>query len=44
MAYESAQARGQIGAAAAGLWHSHSNPRFKPCLKPIPQFMAMPDP
>ena len=43
-AYGSSQARDPIGAAAAGLHHSHSNARSKPCLWPIPQLMAMPDP
>jgi len=32
MAYGSSQARGLIGAAAAGLHHSHSNTRSEPCL------------
>ena len=31
-AYGSSQARGQFGAVAAGLRHSHSNTRSKPCL------------
>ena len=31
-AYASSQARGQIGAAAAGLYHSHSNRVFEPHL------------
>ena len=39
-AYGSSQARGQLGAAAAG----HSNSGSKPCLQPILQLMAMPDP
>ena len=38
------QARSQIRAAAANLHHSHSNVGSEPCLRPIPQFMAMPDP
>ena len=38
------QTKGQIGATAAGLCHSHSNIRYKPSLQPIPQLMAMPDP
>ena len=33
---KSSQARGQIGAVAAGLHHSHSNARSKPCLPPTP--------
>jgi len=32
MAYGGSQARGQIGAVAAGLHHSHSNVRSEPCL------------
>ena len=44
MAYGGAQARGGIGAIAAGLRHSHSHSRSKPCLQPIPQLMAMLDP
>ena len=31
-AYGGSQARGQIGAVAASLSHSHSNARFEPCL------------
>ena len=38
------QARGQIGATAAGLHHSHSNARSEPHLRSIPQLMEMPDP
>ena len=41
-AYGSFQARGQTGATAA--CHSHSNAGPEPCLQPIPQLMAMPDP
>ena len=37
------QAWGQIGAAAAGLHHSHSNARSEPHLRPSPQLMATPD-
>ena len=33
MAYGGSQARGLIGAAAAGLHHSHSNARSEPCLE-----------
>ena len=40
----SSLARGQIGAAAAGLHHSHSNAGSKPCLRPTPQLMAPPGP
>ena len=43
-AYRSFQAGGWIGAAAAGLHHSHSNTRSKPHLWPTPQLMATPDP
>ena len=38
------QARGLIGAAAAGLRHSHSNARPEPCLRPTPQLTAISDP
>ena len=44
VAYGSSQARDQIGAADAGLPHSHSNPRSEPCLQPTPQLIAMLDP
>ena len=44
VAYGSSQARGQIGAAAASLHHSHSNARSELHLRPAPQLMAMPDP
>ena len=43
-AYGVSQARGCIGAAAAGLRHSHSNPGSKLSLQPAPQLMATPDP
>ena len=43
-AYGSSQARGLIGAVAAGLRHSHSNDRSKPHLRPTPQLTATPDP
>uniref|UniRef100_A0A8D0LDK1 Prefoldin subunit 4 n=1 Tax=Sus scrofa TaxID=9823 RepID=A0A8D0LDK1_PIG len=36
----SSQARGQIGAAPAGLSHSHSNARSEPPLQPLPQLAA----
>ena len=42
-AYGGSQARGGIGAVAAGLRHRHSNTRSKLCLRPIPQFMATRD-
>ena len=38
------QARGLIGAAAAGLRQSHSNAGFKPRLQLTPQLTATPDP
>ena len=43
-AYGSSQARGQIEATAAGLYHSHSNARSEPSLRTTPQLTAMPDP
>lgn len=43
LAYVSSQARGQIGAVAAGLHHSQSNAGFEPHLQPTPQLTAMPD-
>ena len=43
-AYGGSQARGLIGAAAAGLHHSHSNSGSKPCLRATPQLTATPDP
>ena len=39
-AYGGSQARGQIGAVAASLCHSHSNSRSKPHLQPTPQLMT----
>ena len=44
MAYGGSQARGQIGAVAAGLGHSHNNTGSKQHLRPTPQPTAMPDP
>ena len=44
MAYGGSQARGQIGAAAAGLCHSHSNVGPKQHLQTSLQLMIMPDP
>ena len=41
-AYGSSQVRGQIGAAAASLHHSHSSTGSNSCLQP--QFMVPPDP
>ena len=43
-AYEGSQARGQIGAIAAGLLRSHSNARSELRLQPTPQLTATPDP
>ena len=43
-AYGSSQARGRIGATAAGLCHSYSNMISKPHLRPTPQLTAMLDP
>ena len=40
----SSQARGQIGALAAGLHHNHSNTESQPSLQPTPQLMAILDP
>ena len=40
MAYGSSQAMGWVGAAAAGLCHSHSNSRSKPHLRPTLQLTA----
>ena len=42
-AYEGSQARGLIGATAAGLNHGHSNARSEPHLEPTPQLTAMLD-
>ena len=36
-AYEGSQFRGEIGAAAAGLHHSHSSARSEPSLPPMLQ-------
>ena len=44
VAYGSSQARGGIGAAAAGLHHSHSNVGSEPHLQPMLQLVAMLDP
>jgi len=44
VAYGSSQARGQTGATASHLHHSHSHVRFEPHLQPTPQFTATPDP
>ena len=39
-AYGGSQARGPIGAVAAGLHQSHSNAGSKPSLQPTPQLTA----
>ena len=44
VAYGTSQARGCIGAAAAGLHHSHGNEGSKQCLQTTPQFTATRDP
>ena len=44
MAYGGSQARGRMGATAAGLHQSHSNTGSEPCLQPTPQLTATPDP
>ena len=44
VAYGGSQARRPIRATAASLRHSHSNARSEPCLRPMPQLTAMPDP
>ena len=42
-AYGGSQARGPVGAIAAGLHHSHSHARSEPHLPPTLQLTAMPD-
>ena len=42
--YGGSQARGQIGATAAGLHHSHSNAESELHLRPTSQLTAMQDP
>ena len=44
VAYEGSQARGQMGAIAALLHHSHSNLGSELHLRSRPQLTAMPDP
>ena len=44
VAYGGSQARGLVGAVAAGLHHSHSNARLGPRLQTTPQLMATLDP
>ena len=43
MAYESSQATGGSGAAAANLYHSHSCTGSEPHLQPTPQLVTTPD-
>ena len=43
-AYGGSQARGPIGAVAAGLHQSHSNAGSEPRLQPAPQLTATLDP
>ena len=43
-AYGSSWAWDQIGAAATGLYHSHSNTRSEPHLPPTPQLTVTLDP
>ena len=42
-AYGSSQVRGESGAVAAGLHHSHGTPRSKLHLFPMSQLVALPD-
>ena len=44
VAHGSSQARGPIGAAAAGLYHNHSNLGSELRLQPTPQLTTMLDP
>ena len=44
MAYGGFQARGLMGATAAGLCQRHSNTGSEPRLQPTPQLKATPDP
>ena len=44
VAYGNSQARGQIGAAAANLHHSHSKVGSEPHLRPTLQLVATPGP
>ena len=43
-AYGGSQARGRIGAVAAGLHQNHGNMGSEPLLQPTPQLTATPDP
>ena len=44
VAHGSPQARGRVGAAAAGLYHSHRNSGSEPPLQPTLQLAATPNP
>ena len=44
VAYGGSQPRDQIGAASAGLLHSHSHVGSEPCLQPTSQLLVMLDP
>ena len=44
MARGGSQARGRIGAVAAGLRHSHGNTRSEPHLRLMQQLVETPDP
>ena len=44
VSYGGSQARGRMGAAATGLYHSHSHAGSEPRLRPTPQLTAVPDP
>ena len=44
VAYGGSQARGQIRTIVTGLCHSHSNARSELPPRPVPQFVATPDP
>ena len=44
MAYAGSQARGQIGAIATDLHHSHGSAGPEPHLQPTPQLRATPNP
>ena len=44
MAHGGSQARGRIGALAAGLRQSHSNTGYQLHQQPSPQLTATPDP
>ena len=44
VAYGGSQDRGQIGAVATSLHHSHSHAGSKPRLRPTPQLTPTPDP